>query len=149
MKSIMKVKCTSFAPTVIEHSIEKLTVNSEHDLSLITISSFALAEKLGFSKANRTMIATAASELANNIIHHANKGKIIIKHISFEQETGIEIVATDLGPGIADIELAMQDEYSSSGSLGLGLPGSRRLMGEFYFDRQRTKGTKIILRRWL
>ncbi|MEW6096863.1 MAG: ATP-binding protein [bacterium] len=94
------------------------------------------------------MIATAVYELAKNIFRYAKRGEIIIRRIKKGTKKGVEIIAQDNGPGIADIENAMKDHFSTGGGLGLGLPGVKRLMDEFVIDKERQRGTKITVRKW-
>ncbi|MEN8711351.1 MAG: anti-sigma regulatory factor [Arenicellales bacterium] len=95
------------------------------------------------------MVATAVSELARNIYLYAMKGEVTIRVLERETNKGIEIVAEDNGPGIADIGAAMKDHFSTSYGLGLGLPGVKRLMDEFGIDTKRGVGTKITVRKWV
>ena len=115
-------------------------VEISDDFSVAEASSKAmtLAESAGFSRTKQYMIATAVSELSRNIYVYALKGS----------RKGIEVVAEDHGPGIADIDKAMEDHFSTSGSLGLGLPGAKRLMDEFNIQSEPGKGTKITARKW-
>jgi serine/threonine-protein kinase RsbT len=92
-------------------------------------------------------VATAISEIARNIINYAIKGELLLSVVKNGQE-GISITASDEGPGIRNIEQAMQNGYSSSGSLGLGLPGAKRLMDEFEIESQPGKGTTIRMKKW-
>lgn len=108
-----------------------------------------LATHVGFSGADLVMIATAVSELARNIIEYAKSGEVTMSAVHGNSRTGVEVVVRDQGPGIADVGLAMQDGYSTSRGLGLGLPGSRRLMDEFYVDSKPGRGTIITMRKWL
>jgi serine/threonine-protein kinase RsbT len=108
-----------------------------------------LAEVAGFSQTGQFMLATAVSELARNIFEYANKGEITIRTLKRGAKKGIEIVAEDNGPGIADIAAAMTDSFSTQMSLGLGLPGTKRLTDEFYIDTERRVGTKITVRKWV
>ena len=94
------------------------------------------------------MIVTAVSELARNIIKYATRGEVSIDRIVKDFHVGIEIVARDRGPGISDIEQAIADNYSSGGTLGLGLPGVRRMMDEFEIQSAEGKGTMVRIRKW-
>ena len=107
----------------------------------------ALAAQLGFSSADQTLIATAISEMARNILVYAKRGEIILRP---EQDgrPGILIIASDEGPGISDIPRALQDGYSTSGSLGVGLPGTKRIMDEFSITSEVGKGTTVIMKKW-
>lgn len=111
-----------------------------------------MSAKTGFACTDEVMIATAASELSTNIIRYAKRGDItisIICDLNCEQK-GIELYASDSGPGIIDIELAMREEYSSlPTSLGLGLPSVKRIMDQFYIESLPKKGTRVIARKWI
>lgn len=108
----------------------------------------ALAAKIGFSGSEQIFIATAISEAARNIIQYAGSGEIVISHLRDSQKQGILIVARDQGPGIKDISRAMEDGYSSSGGLGLGLPGIRRLMSDVQIESTPGEGTTVTIRKW-
>lgn len=108
----------------------------------------ALAARLGFSGSEQVLIATAISEAARNILQYANHGTIHISIVEQGGRRGISIVATDSGPGIADLDLAMMDGFSSSGGLGLGLPGIKRLMSELEIISEVGRGTTLVMRRW-
>ena len=106
------------------------------------------AVKIGMSAVNQTKIITAASELARNMLKYANGGKVTIEVVSKGRENGIRLIFKDEGPGIADIRLAMQDGYSTAKSLGLGLPGTKRLVSEFDIQSQIGKGTVVTVTKW-
>lgn len=108
-----------------------------------------LAAELGFSTSDQALIATAISEVARNIVLYARWGSITFSILERGGRRGIRIVATDDGPGIEDVELAMQDGYSTSQGLGLGLPGARRLMDEFVIESRIGSGTTIVMSKWL
>lgn len=108
----------------------------------------ALAALIGFSSSEQILIATAISEAARNILQYAGKGEIVLNQIKDGMKDGILIVARDEGPGIPDIPRAMQDGYSSSGGLGLGLPGIKRLMSEMNIVSAPGKGTTVTLKKW-
>jgi serine/threonine-protein kinase RsbT len=125
-----------------------LGVITETDILLARQEARSTAEAVGFRGSDLTLIATAISEITRNILVHAGEGSISISVIHRERP-GIEIVARDHGPGIADIELAMQDGYSTVSSLGLGLPGARRLMDEFEVSSPPGGGLEVVMRKWL
>ena len=104
---------------------------------------------IGFDELVCQMIATAVSELANNIVKYAGCGEIRIDSINPGSRTGIEVTARDRGPGIEDIQQAMADHYSSGNTLGLGLPGVRRMMDEFEITSEPGKRTMVTIRKWL
>ena len=106
------------------------------------------ASKLGFSSTDLTLIATAISELARNIVMYAREGEIIVRLVRSTDRQGIIVIARDEGPGIPDVRQTLQDGYSTSRSLGLGLPGVRRLMDEFEMESQVGQGTIVTIKKW-
>ena len=109
-----------------------------------------LAVQSGFSETESTLIATIISELARNIVLYAQTGEIILqKANSQDKQHGIVIISRDRGPGIPDIQRALVGGYSTSGGLGLGLCGVRRMVDEFYIDTGAEKGTTVTARKWL
>jgi len=126
----------------------RIPIASEGDIVLARQRGRNLAGQLGASSAAMTLVATAISELARNIVQYARQGEIVLSVVEGSRR-GIQIVARDQGPGIPDLELAMRDGYSTGGSLGLGLPGARRLMDEFAIDSEVGKGTTVSMRKWL
>jgi serine/threonine-protein kinase RsbT len=125
-----------------------LSVRLESDILAARQHGREVAEQVGFSGSDLALIATAISEVARNIVVHAGGGAIMISELA-DGRAGIEIVARDDGPGILDIDLAMQDGYSTVASLGLGLPGARRLMDEFTIESQDGHGTTVVMRKWV
>jgi serine/threonine-protein kinase RsbT len=106
------------------------------------------ASKLGFSSTDLTLIATAISELARNIVMYAKRGEIIVRLVRSTERQGITVIARDRGPGIPNVKQTLQDGYSTSRSLGLGLPGVRRLMDEFEIESQVGEGTVVTIKKW-
>src|SRR5215472_5490522 len=102
-----------------------------------------LAEKIGFNAVDAVMIATAVSEVARNIVKYAKTGEVDLAVVELSGKRGLEVTARDQGPGISDLESAMEDGYSTAGGLGVGLPGSRRLMDEFHIASTAGKGTTV------
>jgi serine/threonine-protein kinase RsbT len=103
---------------------------------------------LRFSSSELTVIATAISEVARNIVTYAGTGEIVLRVVQRGQQRGLLVIARDRGPGIADVEKAMEDGYSTSRGLGLGLPGSKRLMDEFELVSEVGRGTEITMTKW-
>jgi serine/threonine-protein kinase RsbT len=126
----------------------RIPIASEVDIVLARQQGRNLAGQLGASSIAMTLIATAISELARNIVQYARRGEIVLSVVEGSRR-GIQIVARDQGPGIPDLDLAMRDGYSTGGSLGLGLPGAKRLMDEFTIDTEVGKGTTVSMRKWL
>ena len=107
-----------------------------------------LAAQAGFSATELTIIATAISEIARNIVMFAERGEIIVSLVGENSRQGVTVVARDSGPGIPDLERALQDGYSGYGGMGLGLPGSRRLMDEFEITSEIDRGTTVTMTKW-
>jgi serine/threonine-protein kinase RsbT len=126
----------------------RVAINSDQDIVTARQKGRALAIELGFSAGDATLVATAISELARNIVSYARKGEITLKAIQTSGRKGISITASDDGPGIPDIRQAMRDGFSTSGSLGLGLPGVRRLMDDFEIGSQVGRGTTVVVKKW-
>jgi serine/threonine-protein kinase RsbT len=125
-----------------------VAIHSDQDIVTARQEGRALALELGFSTGDATLIATAISELARNIVSYARRGEITLKVIQAASRRGISIIASDSGPGIPDIRQAMRDGFSTSGSLGLGLPGVRRLMDEFDIASEPGRGTIVTVKKW-
>ena len=126
----------------------RIEVSSDADMVPARQKGRELADQLGFSRTDATLIATAISEVARNIIVHVGAGEIIISASREQGRECITVVARDSGPGIADVTAAMRDGESQEGSLGLGLPGSRRLMDEFSIESEVGRGTTITMKKW-
>ena len=107
-----------------------------------------LANHAGFGPTDQALIATAISELARNALRYARQGDIVVRLVERGNRRGIVIIASDDGPGIANVSQAMVDGFSTSGSLGLGLPGVKRLMDEFEIDSELGRGTTVVARKW-
>jgi serine/threonine-protein kinase RsbT len=125
-----------------------ISIQADVDVLLARQKARALATPLRFSSSELTLIATAISEVARNIVSYAGRGEIVLRIEQRGPRRGLRVIARDQGPGIADIERAMEDGYSTSRSLGLGLPGSRRLMDEFEIASQLGEGTVITMVKW-
>ena len=123
-------------------------IRTEADIVSARQTGRRMAAELGFSPSQLTMIATAISELARNVMTYAGSGEVLLELCENGARRGILVIARDEGPGIADIELAMQDGFSTGRSLGLGLPGARRLMDEFEIVSEPGRGTTVTTRKW-
>ncbi|HUI73627.1 MAG TPA: anti-sigma regulatory factor [Candidatus Acidoferrum sp.] len=126
----------------------EVAISSDQDIVLARQKGRVMAIELGFSSGDATLIATAISELARNILSYARNGKIVIRRMQGPSRIGIQVVASDKGPGIRDVDQALRDGFSTSGSLGLGLPGVRRLMDEFGITSQPGQGTTVVVKKW-
>ena len=126
----------------------RVPITSDADLVPARAEGRALAQALGFSQTDATLIATAISEIARNIVVHAGSGEIVMTGIQQPHRYGLVIVASDAGPGIRQIDAALERGHTSRGSLGLGLPGARRLMDEFQVETDAEKGTEVTMIKW-
>lgn len=130
--------------------IKEIGIKGSEDIILARQIAREMAKELGFGLADQTRITTAVSELSRNIYQYAGAGRVVIRALSESAKKGMEVVAEDKGPGIPDIEMAMQDGYSTrKGSLGQGLPGTKRLMDGFEIKSEKGKGTTVTIRKWL
>ena len=130
--------------------VDEVRVPVESDTDIVTArqKGRALATRLGFSSGDATIVATAISELARNIVLYAKRGDVVLRPVEESAQTGLIITARDEGDGIPDIRQAMQDGYSTSGRLGVGLPGVKRLMDEFEIASEMGKGTTVTVKKW-
>lgn len=126
----------------------RIPIDVDADIVIARQRGRELAAELGFTVVELTLIATAISELARNILLYAKHGEIILCTVQNNDKPGIVVLARDDGPGIADLKQALQTGYSTSGSLGLGLPGVRRLMNEFEIQSEPGKGTTVTVKKW-
>jgi serine/threonine-protein kinase RsbT len=125
-----------------------ILVRSDADMVPARAKGRALAEELGFSRTDSTLIATAISEVGRNILVHAGSGEITLSPLYENGRCGVEVVARDEGPGIADVDGALRDGFASRGGLGLGLPGAKRLMDEFRIVSRLGAGTTVTMTKW-
>lgn len=125
-----------------------VSIDSDEDMVLARAESRALAQKLGFSRTDATIVATAISEIVRNILVHAGQGLVTIGAVREEDRYGLVVVASDQGPGIQDVARAIQVGYGRFGGFGLGLPGVRRLMDEFEIDSEPGEGTTVRMIKW-
>jgi serine/threonine-protein kinase RsbT len=124
-------------------------IDSDSDVVAARQKGRELAAALGFSSTDQTLVATAISEVARNIVSYAGSGQIELSRVDDGGRRGLVIVARDQGPGIAEPELAMRDGYSTGNSLGVGLPGARRLVDDFKLESAVGVGTTVTLKKWL
>jgi serine/threonine-protein kinase RsbT len=124
-----------------------IAIRSDTDIVAARQAARELASRLGFSRTDLTLIATAVSEIARNIVRFAESGEIIIELVDRPRK-GVQVVARDAGPGIEDVDKALTDGYSTYSGLGLGLPGARRLMDEFAVVSEVGRGTTVTMRKW-
>ena len=126
----------------------RLRVAAEHDVARSLLEAGKYAKALGFDEQSNRKVVTAVSEIVRNILKYAGSGDLAMRSIEDGHRVGIEVEARDKGPGIEDLDKAMQDHYSSSGTLGLGLPGVKRMMDELTVETEPGKGTRVVIRKW-
>jgi serine/threonine-protein kinase RsbT len=127
----------------------RIPIVNEVDIVTARQRGRALAAELGFAGSDQALIATAISELARNILLYAGHGEIGITTERENGRLGIGVVASDQGPGIPDLKRALQDGFSTGKGLGLGLPGTKRIMDEFDLASEIGKGTRVTVRKWV
>ena len=137
------------AVAVLEEREERVAILSDSDVVRARQVGRSLAASIGFSQTDQALIATAISELARNIVLYARSGEVVVDALEDGGRRGMLVVARDEGPGIQDVERALEAGFSTSGGLGLGLPGVRRLMDDMKVESKRGRGTTITARKWL
>ena len=133
---------------ILSLSKDTLSIKKEQDVVLLRNRVKETAVKIKMGLVNQTKLITATSELVRNMLKYAGGGKILIEVVSKGRENGVRLIFEDNGPGIADIPQAMKDGFSTGKSLGLGLPGARRLVSEFNIMSEVNKGTVITIIKW-
>jgi serine/threonine-protein kinase RsbT len=123
-----------------------ISIHSDQDMVQARAQSRELADSLGFSRTDATLIATAISEIARNILLHAGRGEIAMRSAREERRNGLIVVARDSGPGIRDVARAVDSGFGPKG--GLGLPGARRLMDDFQLESEPGEGTTVKMTKW-
>jgi len=126
----------------------EIPLETEGDIVVARRTVREIASQLGFGPTDVTRIVTAASELARNVFQYAGKGKMQWRNIESSGPSGLELRFLDQGPGIADVNLALQEGYSTGEGLGLGLPGAKRLMDEMEIQTTPGQGTKVTVKKW-
>lgn len=129
-------------------SVEPLPLTTSDHIVIVRQAVRQRAIELGFSLVDQTKIVTASSELARNAIQHGGGGRAMIETVTDGTRRGLRLTIEDEGPGIADVELAMRDGYSTGGGLGLGLSGAKRLSNEFAIVSAPGQGTRVVITRW-
>jgi serine/threonine-protein kinase RsbT len=134
-------------PTTVLNK-DKMSVTREQDVVPFRNRVKEYATKIGMGLVNQTKLITAASELVRNMLRYGNGGDALIEVVSKGRENGIRITFSDKGPGIPDIAMAMKDGFTTGKSLGLGLPGAKRLVSEFDIKSTVGVGTTVTILKW-
>ena len=127
---------------------ETVSLEASEDLIAVRQQARTFCVRCGFGLTDQTKLVTATSELARNALTHGGGGTALIERIESDERCGVRITFQDFGPGIADMKMAMTSGYSTRGGLGLGLPGSKRLVHEFDIESNAGKGTRVTIVRW-
>ena len=127
----------------------RVTIRGESDVARAILHANRMSQAAQFQTVDQSRIATTVSELARNILKYAGQGEVTLRRLVGKTGRGMEIVAQDNGPGIEDRDRALSDHFSSSGTLGLGLPGVQRMMDEFHLESKPGVGTRVTARKWL
>ena len=128
---------------------ERIAIESDNDVVTARQRARELAARVDLTSTDQTLLATAISEVARNITTYAKRGEVLLSIVRDNGgREGIRVIARDDGPGIENVDLAMQDGYTSGGGLGLGLPGARRLVDEFDIETAPSAGTTVTLVKW-
>ena len=144
----MAGEASAFKETSDATSEVRVPIHRDRDIVAARQEGRALASLLGFSSSEATLVATAISELARNIVLYAKHGEIVVGLVRDGARQGVMVVARDEGPGIPDIPRALVAGHSTSGGLGLGLPGVSRLMDELHVSSEVGKGTTVVAKKW-
>src|SRR3954465_2106001 len=126
----------------------RVPITTDADLVTARAEARAMAERLGFPRPDPTLIATAISEIARNIVVHVGRGEIVPEPFQDADRYGMVVRARDEGPGIRDVEAALRDDVSGRGGLGLGRPGGRRLLDDFELHSHAETGTTVTMTKW-
>ena len=127
----------------------RVPIDSDADTVIARQAGRDVALRMGFTRTDATFVATAISEIARNITVHAGCGEIVVRELEEEGRTGLAVIATDAGPGIADVEAVMRQDYRSNAGLGMGIWGAMRLMDEVKVESTPGTGTTVTMRKWL
>jgi serine/threonine-protein kinase RsbT len=134
---------------VADERSSMITIESDADVVAARQRARQMAGELELTSTDQTLLATAISEVARNITTYAVRGEVQLSVVRDDKgRAGIQVIATDDGPGIENVDLALQDGYTSGGGLGLGLPGARRLVDDFSIETAPGRGTKVTLVMW-
>jgi len=138
-----------FAAAEHKTRLGQCAIQNEHDLVRVRQTIREQAKNLSMGLVDQTRITTAASELIRNMLEYAGGGEVILDLFELENRQAMVVSCVDTGPGIADLDLAMSDGFSSGGGMGLGLPGSRRLVDDFFIETKVNVGTTVRLAKWI
>ncbi len=129
-------------------NLRRLRILDEKDITLAILATRDMAQQTGMSSGSTAALSTAVSELVTNVIKYADSGHVTLRPRLQIKRPGVEVIVEDRGPGIEDIESAMKENVSTGGTLGLGLPGTKRLVDEFEIESHPGAGTRVRIVKW-
>jgi RNA polymerase sigma factor (sigma-70 family) len=141
-------RLTTARPARSDADEVRVPISADADVVTARQKGKEIAAPLGFSTTDCTIIATAISEVARNIVKFARRGEVVIDVVHADGKAGVRVVARDAGPGIPDVDRALEDGYSTYQGLGLGLPGARRIMDDFQIESTPGEGTTVTMKKW-
>jgi len=144
----MTLLAAHFAPSHPTAADTKVEIATDSDIVAARQSGRTVVSRLGFSATEATLVATAVSELARNIVLYAGRGEIVLRPLEEAGRRGILVIARDNGPGISDLQRALRGGYSTRGGLGIGLSGTTRLVDEFEIASTAGSGTTVVVKMW-
>jgi serine/threonine-protein kinase RsbT len=142
MNSAEKGRAGSGSPT------KKIAIRTTGDIAMAVMTARSMARGIGLNEKDEFQVGTAVSELATNVVRYASKGEVQLSVVKRKSGVGIEIIVEDRGPGIADLNNALKDHFSTQDSLGLGLPSVKRMMDDFIMVSNVGQGTRATIRKW-
>jgi serine/threonine-protein kinase RsbT len=128
--------------------VKRLHISTTGDIAIAVMTARSLAREIGFGEKDEFQVGTAVSELATNVVRYAEQGEVRLEVVERKGRNGLEVIVEDKGPGIADLDSAMKDQFSTQDSLGLGLPSVKRMMDEFTMVSNVGQGTRATIRKW-
>jgi len=134
--------------TSTSETVVRIELSTDESVVLGRQQVRSVAQQMGFSLLDQTRLVTAVSELGRNVVVHGRGGTMTVNRLEEEGKMGIEVIFSDQGPGIPDVEQAMTDGYSTAGSMGLGLRGAARLVDDFHIETAVDVGTTVTIRKW-
>ena len=139
-----EAKSTSHSPKPV-----RVLLRNSGDVALAAMTARKIARSLGFGETDEFKIGTAVSELATNAVRYGENGEVLVQPVERRAHRGLEVIVEDKGPGIDDMDKALEDHASTTDSLGLGLPSVKRMMDEFTLVSNAGRGTRATIRKWL
>ncbi len=135
--------------TSVSRSLQRIAIRTTGDIAIAVMTARSMARDIGLNEKDEFQVGTAVSELATNVVRYAKRGEVRLQVVERKGSAGLEIIVEDRGPGIADLDSALKDHFSTQDSLGLGLPSVKRMMDEFTMVSNVGQGTRATIRKWV